>query len=157
MPKICVGAQMLNICWISEILPGSVGNRDLVYMWEKQKKIQVSKNYYQNYHIRSRLMKGSGAEESQGKKRHLLPEQKDLGAQCLEAFQWEPQVILSSTFTIVHYVTSGRGLLINWSWHFLPPWKGPKDFSNTIENEYFFFGTGHYQQICVQNVGVKYF
>lgn len=154
---------MLNICRISEILSGSFGNRDLVYMWEKQKKIQVSKNYYQNCNIRSRLIKGSGSRRKSRKEKDFNCQSRRIWGHsvwkhvsgnhrrsCLQPSPWYimwPQAEDPALYF----------LLINWSWHFLPPWKGPKDSSNTIENDYFSFGTGHYQQICVQNIDVKYF
>ena len=51
--------------------------------------------------MRSRLvMKSSAEEKIKERKKHLLPEQKDLGTQYLGEFEWKPGDILTLYFPV---------------------------------------------------------
>lgn len=107
-------------------------------------------------------MKRSGTEEIiKKRKRHLLPVKKDLEAQYLEAFQWEPGDFVFNLRSDalcdlrqrirlhIFLLKTGVDIFSNFQ-------KDIKDSSNTIVNKYFSFGAGHYQLLCVQNIGFKY-
>lgn len=147
---------MLNICRIKEWLSGNVGNRDLVYMWEKQKKNAGQQELY----IRSRLMKGSEQKKIKERKRHLLPEQKDR-AQWLEAFSGNRRRSCSQpspcTLCDLRQRTQLYTFFLLTGVDIFTPLKGTKDSSNTVERMNTSPWAGHYQHICVQNIDVKYF
>lgn len=93
----------------------------------------------QELYIRSRLMKGSGAEENQGKKKTFAARTEGFGSTVAGSFSMgNRRRSCSQPFTVVHYVTSGRGpsfilslLLTGVDIFYLEV--DQKDSSNTVE------------------------